>query len=238
MCPRITLQMWLNTSTDYKATLNRLKTGLPCGQVHLRLHNLRHASHPEWKAQIPEENKPNQAGEAGRLATQCQSVRIFLCCGASMVYDLWALSLCSLEEEDLQLPFTPGVRGCAPGSRKWQTTLSGCVFRVGERSWQGKGETPQAPATWEFDQALRTGGPQDRPSFPASSGPRGAKVGQGHLYPQRGWNSSFPAGDDADGSGADADIILGLSQIVLTFGNWFLKRVLTLRCICLHNTHI
>lgn len=119
-----------------------------------------------------------------------------------------------------------------------ECTQSGCVFRVGERSWQGKGETPQAPATWEFDQALRTGGPQDRPSFLASSGPRGAKVGQGHLYPQRGWNSSFPAGDDADGSGTDADIILGLSQIVLTFGNWFLKRVLTLRCICLHNTHI
>lgn len=124
MCPRITLQMWLNTSTDYKGTLNRLKTGLPCGQVHLRLHNLRHASHPEWKAQIPEENKPKKEGEAGRLATQCQSVRIFLCCGASMVYDLWVLSLCSVEEEDLQLPFTPGVRGCAPGSRKWQTVLS------------------------------------------------------------------------------------------------------------------
>lgn len=156
-----------------------------------------------------------------------------------MVYDLWALSLCSGGP-------TASIHSRSPRlcsriqevADSVECTQSGCVFRVGERSWQGKGETPQAPATWEFDQALRTGGPQDRPSFPASSGPRGAKVGQGHLYPQRGWNSSFPAGDDADGSGADADIILGLSQIVLTFGNWFLKRVLTLRCICLHNTHI
>lgn len=128
-----------------------------------------------------------------------------------MVCDLWALSL---------------VQGCAPGTQEVADHVeylqSGCVLRVGEWSWKGKGETPQAPATCEFDQALRTGGPWDRPTFPASSGPQGAKVGQGHLYSQRGWNSSFPAGGDADdGSGADADIILGLSQIVLTFGNCF-----------------
>lgn len=226
--------MWLNRSAGYKVTLNRLKAGLPCRQVHLRLHNLRHASHPGWKAQIPEENEPNQEGEAGRLATQCQSVRIFLRC--------WALSLCSVEEEDLQLPFTPGVRGCVPGTQEWQTTLSTCrvdVCSVWVNMLERKGRDTSGPCylgVWpgfedrratgqtHFPSQLRTPGSQGR------SGPSVFTTGLEQFFRCRWWRR--------DGSRADADIILGLSQIVLTFGNWFLKRVLTLRRICLHNTHI